>query len=78
MNERDDYVTVRRTPTGALDMEYYTELARRERRAAIKGWLRGFSRAWRRGLQRLRVAAMRMTSRALSCAHPAGATARRA
>lgn len=70
MNERDDFLTARRTPTGALDMEYYTELARRERRIAIRGWLRTFAQAWRHAVRSLRAAAMRMTNRVLSREHP--------
>lgn len=78
MNQRDDYLTPRRTPAGALDMRYYTELARRERRIAIRGWLRTFAQAWRHAVRSLRVAAMRMTNRVLSRKYPTSATARRA
>ena len=78
MNERDNHLTMRRTPTGALDMEYYTELARRERRIAIRGWLRALAQAWQHAERKLRVAAMRMTNRAQNPEHPASAIARRA
>jgi len=38
----------RRTPGGGVDMGYYTELARGERRAAVLTWWSAAVRVWRR------------------------------
>ena len=70
MNEPVDRIIPRRTPTGALDMDYYTELARRERRLAIKRWLHGCAEAWRRVQRSLSAAATQALHRAASREQP--------